>query len=406
MNQDGLTRQRSAQYRNLLHLIERQSSEEAEGVGSHLAAARMRAIVNCHRLSVAYKDDTKVAYVSEQFPTEVAFAAGLMPWNIESMSNMLAQSLDVDRIFQLTQEHELSRDICSFLRGPFGMMLADCYPRPDVVLTNDQPCEGLLKTIFMSAKRYDVPVFALHTPNVLDDEALDYLEQQLEQLFTDICRAVGTEPDRDRLRAVVACSNEAREYYNRTVRLLQTQSLPGVPREILELFGMNYFGLPENVDLCRTLYEDSVQIGQDRPADERRVLWIGQTPGEAEPLLAHLTRTVDLLYWAPLWDANFIPLDPDAPFRSIAERAIRYHWNAERMETDIDQVTDAFGIDGLLIANTWGCRNMMGVSPMLRILAERKALKHLTINVDPVDRNNYAFTHIKNRVDAFLETLQ
>jgi hypothetical protein len=43
---------------------------------------------------------------------------------------------------------------------------------------------------------------------------------------------------------------------------------------------------------------------------------------------------------------------------------------------------------------------------MLRDLAARKKLKYLTINIDLVDRNNYAFNHVKNRVDAFLELLQ
>ena len=54
----------------------------------------------------------------------------------------------------------------------------------------------------------------------------------------------------------------------------------------------------------------------------------------------------------------------------------------------------------------WGCRNMMGISPMLRDVAESRKLKYLTINLDLVDRNNYAFNHVKNRVDAFLELMQ
>lgn len=404
MEQETITRQRSFQYQNLLHLIGQQRPGTQHD-GPVLATARMRSIVNCHRLSEAYKEDAKVAYVSEQFPTEIAFAAGLIPWNIESMAAMLAQSMDVDRIFQLTQERELSRDICSFLRGPFGMMLAECYPRPDMVLSNDQPCEGLLKTIFMSGKRYDVPVFALHTPNLLDEDALDYLEQQLELLFFRVCDALGGDMNFDRLRGVIELSNQAREYYCKAAQLLETHKLPGVARELLEIFGMNFFGIRENVEICKSLYEEAQLLAQEDTPKLKRVLWIGQAPGESEDLLSHMGRFVDVIFWAPLWDANLMPLDPDKPFRGIAERAIRYHWNSERMEADIDRISDAYGIDGLLIANTWGCRNMMGVSPMLRDLAERKNIKYLTISIDPVDRNNYVFTHIKNRVDAFLETL-
>jgi benzoyl-CoA reductase/2-hydroxyglutaryl-CoA dehydratase subunit BcrC/BadD/HgdB len=136
------------------------------------------------------------------------------------------------------------------------------------------------------------------------------------------------------------------------------------------------------------------------------VLWIGQVPEESHELLLHMGQTVDIVYWAPLWEANTMMLDEDRPLRSMAERAILYHWNAEKIKTDISRICDAYAIEGLLIANVWGCRNMMGITPMLRDFAASRKLKYLTINIDLVDRNNYAFNHVKNRVDAFLELMQ
>ena len=99
-------------------------------------------------------------------------------------------------------------------------------------------------------------------------------------------------------------------------------------------------------------------------------------------------------------------LDEDRPLRSIAERAILFHWNAERTKVETAQICDDYGIEGFLIANVWGCRNMIGISSTLRDIATSKNLKYLTINIDLVDRNNYAFNHVKNRVDAFLELVQ
>lgn len=261
MDRESIAQQRATQYENMLHLIGRQRAPTEEAA-SLLATTRMRSIVNCYRIAEAYKGGSKVAYVSEQFPTEVVFAAGALPWNIESMSNMLAQSLDIDHVFRLTQERELSRDICSFLRGPFGMMLAECYPRPDVVLTNDQPCEGLLKTIFMAGKRYGTPTFALHTPNLLDNDALDYLVQQIETMLTRIAEVFQAELDSECLRSSVRNSNRARVYYRKAARLLERHALPGVARELLEIFGMNYFGAPENVELCKSLSEEAAVLAE------------------------------------------------------------------------------------------------------------------------------------------------
>jgi benzoyl-CoA reductase/2-hydroxyglutaryl-CoA dehydratase subunit BcrC/BadD/HgdB len=396
---------RAVQYQNLLALIG-ENRPDAGASETPLRAARMRSIVNSYRLAEAYKDQSRVVYVSEQFPTEIVFAFNAIPWNIESMAIMLAQSLDVNRIFQLTQEKELSRDICSFLRGPFGMMLADCYPRPDLVLTNDQPCEGLSKLMFTSGRGYKAPVLALHTPNVIDADSLAYLAKQLKHMMSETERILGEALHPDALRTAVEYSNQAREYYCKTVRLLQTNRLPGISRELQEIFGMNYFGAKQNVQICKALYDEALELVGAEPAKGKRVLWIGQVPEESHELVRHMSRFVDIVYWAPLWDANAVTIDPANPLPSIAERAMLYHWNAERMMADTAHILDAYNIEGLLIANVWGCRNMMGITPMLRDLATSRKLKYLTINIDMVDRNNYAFNHVKNRVDAFLELMQ
>jgi benzoyl-CoA reductase/2-hydroxyglutaryl-CoA dehydratase subunit BcrC/BadD/HgdB len=396
---------RGGQYQNLLKLIGEPGAGTTRN-GLPLRASHIRSIVNCHRLAEAYKERSRVAFITEQFPTELTFAFDTLPWNIESMSTMLAQSLDVNRIFQLTQERSVSRDLCSFLRGPYGMMLADCYPRPDLVLTNDQPCEGLAKVVYWSGQHYNAPVVPLHTPNTFDEGSIRYVARQMQRLILDLERILGAELNPDSLRASVRWSNEARIYYNKTIQLLQKHKLPGVSRELQEIFGMNYFGAKQNAQLCKALYEEALELTKAEPVKAKRVLWIGQVPEESHELLQHMSRAVEICYWAPLWEANSVVLDENDPFRSMAERAILYHWNAERMGPDLERICDEFEVDAFFTASVWGCRNMMGLSPMIRDLAVRRKLKHLTINIDLIDRNNYAFNHVKNRVDAFLELLQ
>ncbi|WP_245310363.1 2-hydroxyacyl-CoA dehydratase family protein [Bradyrhizobium jicamae] len=398
--------ERAAQYQNLLGLMGEPHGDRAAAPDALIKAIRMRSVMNCHRLAEAYRETSKVAYVSEQFPTEVVFAAGAMPWNIESMAIMLAQSVDVNRIFQLTQEKGLSRDICSFLRGPHGMMLANCYPTPDVVLTNDQPCEGLAKQMCLAGKRFDVPVIAMNTPESFDEDAIGYVARQIERMRERMAAELGLEGSSESLQRAVAFSNDAREYYRKTVALLETHKLPGISRELQEIFGMNYFGARENVTLCKALYQAAAELAKAAPGGGKRVIWIGQVPEETHELLRHMSREVEILYWAPLWNANLRSLDETRSLHSIAERAILYHWNAERMSVELERICDRFSVEGFVIVNVWGCRNIAGISPMLRDFAARRKIKHITINVDLVDRNNYAFNHVKNRVDAFLELMQ
>jgi len=301
---------RSAQYQRLLGLLGAPRLGGGDGAPS-LRAARMRSIVNCHRLAEAYREGSKVAYVSEQFPTELVFASGTIPWNIESMAIMLAQSLDVNRIFQLTQERHISRDICSFLRGPYGMMLADCYPTPDILLTGDQPCEGLAKMLTLSGRRYQAPALALHVPNTMDEDALTYLARQMERLMHQVEEELGLELDPGALGAVVRHSNQAREYYCKTARLLQTHRLPGVSRELQEIFGMNFLGVKETAQICQALYEEALELARAETGRRKRVLWIGQVPEESHELLQHMNRAVDVVFWAPLWEANALVIDEE-----------------------------------------------------------------------------------------------
>jgi benzoyl-CoA reductase/2-hydroxyglutaryl-CoA dehydratase subunit BcrC/BadD/HgdB len=404
MQQQTIGEERREQYQQLLNLLGEQPAD-AGGSAPSLRATRMRSIINTHRLAGAYNEDSRVAYVSEQFPTELVFAFDAIPWNIESMAILLAQSLDVNRIFQLTQEREISRDICSFLRGPYGMILENCYPTPDVVLTHNQPCEGLAKLEWISGKGHKAPVLSLHAPHTIDEDSLAYLIKQIQSMLSQIGEVLGVPYDPGALRAVVELSNQARAYYCKTAHLLKSHRLPGVSRELQEIFGMNYFGSRGNAQVCKVLYEEAVQLIGTQADARRRVLWIGQVPEEAHELLQHLRQAVEVVFWAPLWEANMLSLDEDRPLHSIAERAILYHWKAEQMRTETLQICDDYAIEGLVIANVWGCRNMMGISPIFRDLAASKKLKHLTLNVDLVDRNNYAANHIKNRVDAFLELM-
>ncbi len=402
---EGAGQERGAQFRNLLKLMG-EPGPQADEDGSSLKATQMRSIVNSHRLAGAYKEKARVAYVSEQFPSEIVFAFNVIPWNIESMAIMLAQSVDVDRVIQVTQEQELSRDICSFLRGPRGMMWTDCYPTPDLILMNNQPCEGLSKLGVLAGKGYQAPWLALHTPSTVDEDSLGYLVKQMERMMSQMEEVLGIKLGPEALLSTVRYSNQAREYYSKTVELLKTHRLPGVARELQEIFGMNYFGVKENVQICKMLYEEASELVGVETDRKKRVMWLGQMPEESHELLRHMRQVVDIVFWSPLWDGNAVTLDEDEPLRGIAERAILYHWDTERMRTETAQMCDDYEIEGFLIANVWGCRNMMGVSPMLRELATSKNLKYLTINIDLVDRNNYAFNHVKNRIDAFLEIIQ
>lgn len=397
---------RKEQYENMLDIIKKYnySSEDSDKI---LKSKRMRSIINSYRLAEAYKGNTKVAYVGEQYPTEIVYAFNVMAWNIESMSILIGQSINIDEYFLLTEENHLSRDICSFLRAPFGMMKANCYPKPDIVLSNDQPCDCLAKLGYIASENYNSPFISLNTPNTITDESVEYLVNQIKSTIYDIEEKLGIVFDEDNFMKTIKYSNEAKSYYRKTIELLKTETLPGIPRELHEIFGMNTFGLKETVNVCKVLYEEAIEMHNNNKKNnnKKRVLWIGQVPEGFHELIVYLDNEVEIIYSTTMWEGVLMDLDVVDPIKSIAKRAILFHWHSQRMKDNAIKICDEYDISGIIISNIWGCRNMLGISSVIREVVNEKKLKCLTINLDLIDRNNYAFNHVKNRIDAFLEIL-
>ncbi|WP_073151110.1 2-hydroxyacyl-CoA dehydratase family protein [Paramaledivibacter caminithermalis] len=395
---------RLEQYKNMLNVINRHNHIQEE-VSNTLKATRMRSIINSYRLVEAYKADSKVAYVGEQFPTEIVYAFNMQAWNIESMAILFAQSVNIEDFFQLSEENFLSRDICSFLRAPFATMHANCYPRPNIVLSNDQPCDCLAKLGYIASQLYNSPYFSLNTPNEINGESINYLVAQINKMILKIEKELSCSFDENNFKKIVEYSNEAKEYYCKTTEILKKSYVPRVSRELLEIFGLNAFGLKETVSLCKVLYEEALEISQKQNTKKKRVLWMGQAPEGFHEIIKYLERELDIIFSAILWDGTLMSLDIENPIHSIAKRAILFHWHSDRMKENTAMVCDEFGIEAIIIANVWGCRNMLGIRSVIKEVAEEKNLKYLTINLDVMDRNNYAFNQVKNRLDAFLEII-
>jgi benzoyl-CoA reductase/2-hydroxyglutaryl-CoA dehydratase subunit BcrC/BadD/HgdB len=402
---------RRLQYKNLLKALGENNNpdtlEPDKLAPDALESSKKRSVMNAYRLSSAYKPESKVVYVGEQFPNEILYALNLISWNVESMGILCSQFSNADDFLRLTEEENIARDICSNVRAPLGFTFANCYPTPDIILVNDHPCDALAKLAHLMSVIYRRPFFSLSTPNKVNKESVAYLLKQLKDMIAVIESTLNLKFNKTQFRRVIQYSNEAREYYFKTIQLFKKARLPGVARELLEIFGMNHWGLKETVNICKTLYEEAVEKSR-KPENRKKVkrlLWAGQAPGNSHEIVRYIEREYEIIFWPTLWESNFIILDNHNPLKSIAERSIRYLWNAERYGANTSDICDQFDIEGIIILNIWGCRNMMGMNHMLRELIKKKNLKSLTLNADYIDRNNYSFPHVKNRIDAFLEIL-
>ena len=407
MNKYKITeKSREIQYKNMLQAT-RNNTAAYINQGGVLKATRIRSLINAYLITEAYKSKSKVAYAGEQFPYEILFPFDIKPLNIESMAAFFARSNAIEKFLRLTEQNSLARDICTNIRGSFGVALANCYPTPDIIMVNNHPCDSLAKLAYIMGEFYDKPYLPLDVPNYLSDESVAYLAKQFRNIMLDIERLTGIKYDEDKFLKVIDYSNQAKEYFIKTIKLTERLRLPAISRELYEIFATNPWGLKEAIDICKTLYEEALELSRKANSSEKwkRVLWVGQLPNHTFEIVEYLERKVEIIYWGALMDSNVYLLDKEDPFRSLAIRTILYMWNTGRFKESIADVFSRFKMDGIIITNAWGCRNLQGLSQMLRLFASENNIKYLTVDADYMDKNNYAFSHVKNRVDAFLEII-
>lgn len=401
---------KSVQYRKVLKLLHTYSIG-TKGMGDPLApplkSRQVRNLLNVHRIIEAYKPGKKVAFVGEQFPGEILLSMGIIPWNIESMNILLANTLEgYGEILMISQENSLTRDICSFLRGPYGMMMANYYPTPNLVVSSDQPCHPLAKLGNIASKLYECPYYMLNVPTEITNDAITYVVKQFREVIELAEHTFGVSFDQERFTEIIRHTNKTIEFMEKTNDLLKKYRIPYISREIHEIFGMNYFGLKENADLCEGLYEDALELVKSGQIEEKkRIMWIGQNLPETHELIRYLDEQVNIIYWAPLWEGTYVHVGEEKPLEDIALRAILYHWHDQRFRIQLKDLLRDYAVDGIILANVWGCRNMMGIGPSLKTEASGVGVKSITINIDAIDKNNFSFINLKNRIDAFLEIL-
>ncbi|SHK22936.1 2-hydroxyacyl-CoA dehydratase family protein [Paramaledivibacter caminithermalis] len=397
---------RETQYQNMLRATDNYNAENINQVGN-LKASKIRSLVNAYIIMETYKNKSKVAYAGEQFPNEILFPFDIRPLNIESMAAFFARSDAIEKFLKVTEENNLARDICTNIRSSFGIALANCYPTPDIIMVNNHPCDCLAKLAYIMADFYDKPYLALDVPNYLNDDSISYLVKQFKSIMKDIERLTNIKYNEEKFTKVIDYSNQAKEYFINTVKLTEKYRLPEISRELYEIFATNPWGLKEAVDICKTLYEEAFELSKKLDSNEKwkKVLWVGQLPNHTFEIIEYLEKHVEIIYWGALMDSNMYLLDKEEPFKSLAIRSILYMWNTDRFKKSITDVYNRFKMDGIIIINAWGCRNLQGLSQMLRVFATENNIKYLTIDADYMDRNNYAFSHVKNRIDAFLEII-
>ena len=314
---------------------------------------------------------------------------------------------------------------------------------PPTLVVSANDCNSQSKVFEIWAQKFGVPYFALDratpAPPNLDDwvhklpdrwdqvfgaPAIDFLWAQYRELVAFLERHTGRRLDPDRLRQVIALSNEQEGYYLKTRDLIaaaRPAPLNVADQMPATMIPQWHRGTEWGRDRARLFYEETAAMaaaGRGVVQDERvRLMWLGTGLWYNLGFYEHFERHygavfVWSMYLAIAADAYTTwPTTPDEdPLRTLAGRMTKIYsilntapFNVEWFKAEAVRS----GIDGV-VSLTGGtqddCRETFGQHYMVRRALEELGIPVLRLGVDNADARSWDNDAILARVGSFIET--
>jgi len=326
-----------------------------------------------------------------------------------------------------------SQDVCGYVKNDIGLLLSGNrspmgkLPPPSLLVCNYSGCTTYIKWFEALAEFYHAPLFILDVPYLRTTGVLasdiDYIVGQLHELI-DLCeRQTGRPFDEARLRTILA---HARAAEDRWVQVLETARHTPAPFDAY--FEAVYFmapiyilrGLPETVEyydgLLRELTE-RIEHGIGPVPEERfRVVIEGPPPWPALRDFWDMFKQWGAVCVAStyskvggLWDASGVRHDPERPLESIAEYAIHCYvnWGLHHRRQLLLEYYTQYRADAIVIHSVKSCRSFAaGEADFREMFVKEMGIPTLFIESDLVDPRYFQKAQMKNRIDAFFESLE
>ncbi len=323
-------------------------------------------------------------------------------------------------------------DVCGYVKNDLGLQEMGGetpfgkIPKPDLLVCSFSGCYVYVKWWEALAERYGVPLFVFDVPYMRDhapqSEDLAYVVAQLEEFIEFLEKTTGRSFDRAELARVLAHSRRAEEGW---VRYLRSGARRPSPIEayfeaVFYMFPINVLrGTAAAADFYATVnaeVDERVRLGMyPVPEEKYRVVVEGVPPYPSYRTFWDFFRhwgAVSVAATYPkvggLFDRGFLH-DPARPLESIAEYSLGAYVNQSwplRRELIADYVHD-YDADAVVIHGIKSCRSFTAGQGDLRDwLIHERGVPTLYLESDHEDPRYFAPAQVKNRMDAFFESLE
>lgn len=321
----------------------------------------------------------------------------------------------IAKYIELAETAGFSVDVCSSIRAEVGVALSGELPKPDLLITNSEVCDGYGPWQFV-AEQFGIPIYKIDTPYFDGDDAVDYMVKEYSRLIAFLEDKTGEKVPLEKIDQVFREDLEAAEYNREINELRKTIPTPMKGRDAMRLMGGGQTrGHARSIPYLKALVDEvkgRVARGEGAvPEEKYRLLWC-QTP----PFYVDLTTWMEEKYGAVVafndphkevwWEPG--EYDDMPVLEAMARQFIADPWNgpSERRTSTLVQNAKEYSVHGAVHFNQWGCRVSAGHARMLADRLEKEVgVPTLIIDGDYMDFRNYSDTQVKTRLSTFLEML-
>lgn len=372
-------------------------------------AARMVAAQTMRAMTLPLVHPERSAMASLFLPCEPLQVMGLYPYSCEGLGCFLSGTQAEQSFLQYAESQGLPDTFCSYHRVFIGAAEKGLMPKPQFILNTTLACDANLLTFRRLAKYFQVPQFVVDVPYETDDQAINYVADQLREMVRFMEKKTGHTLDEDALRAAVARSQRSMEQFDRYMTLRAGKLLVGeLTGEMFSAFALHtLLGTPETEAYTRLCIQEAEKAP---PATGVRLVWMHTTPFWVQPLrqVTDYNRQVQVVACDMCFEGLLKgPMDPD-PYRAMAQRVVCSAFNGpveRRIQRGIDA---AFQVqaEGAVWFCHWGCKHTLGGAQLAKQRFESAGIPCLVLDGDGCDRSHGGEGQLATRMEAFVEMLK
>ncbi len=391
------------------------------------AAREITDLVLAHYLSgiQAHREDRWVTWCTAVAPpSEILYAMGIQPLFPENYACVATVMRGTPKMFDVSEAHGLSRDLCSYARCVMGFVLGGEAPlggmeKPDALISVKNVCSPYLKWWQLMAHSLQRPLYAIDCPRITDEineYHVKYVSEQLKKLVLELEQITGRKLDEEKLKEAIELSDKAAELWREALEFRRFKPCPmGVKDSSAAMFPLvasaGTTGAVEYYERLLREVSERAKDGFGVIEDEKfRLLLSGIPYWHRLDVFDYLKERYGAVFVYELYTATWgiTSLDPTRPFESLAFRML---YNPTNMPLSwskewIAGIIEDFDIDGIVLLSSRSCKATSIFNLLFhRVLRDEYGIPSVVIEADHTDERAYSDTQVKARLDGFIEMM-